>query len=114
MLQAAILYNSAGTTDNAGQQGMFALDLEISAKNFSRAKFSTFLQASFPITPLINVSFSGMFNPNDKSGYLGPSFDVSLTDNIGIMLMGQLFLGEDQTEFGDYGSMLFTRLKWSF
>ncbi len=114
MLQAAILYNSAGTKENAGQQGMFALDLEVSAKNFTRAKFSTFLQASFPISPLINVSFSGMLNPNDKSGYLGPSFDISLTDNIGLMLMGQLFLGKDQTEFGDYGSMLFTRLKWSF
>lgn len=114
MLQAAILYNSAGTTGNAGQQGMFALDLEISAKNFSRAKFSTFLQASFPITPLINASFSGMLNPNDKSGYFGPSIDISLTDNIGILLMGQLFVGKDQTEFGDYGSMFFTRLKWSF
>ena len=114
MLQAAVLYNSAGTTGNAGQQGMFALDLEISAKNFSRAKISTFLQASIPVTPLFNASISGMYNPNDKSGYLGPSIDISLTDNIGLMLMGQLFLGKNQTEFGDYGSMLFTRLKWSF
>lgn len=114
MLQASVLYNSAGTTEKAEQQGMFALDLEISAKNFSRARFSTFLQASFPISLLVNASFSGMYNPNDKSGYLGPSFDISLTDNLGIMFMGQLFLGKDSTEFGDYGSMLFTRLKWSF
>lgn len=114
MIHAGILYNSAGTKENAGQQGMFALDLEVSAKIFTRAKYSTFLQASIPINPLINASLTGMLNPNDKSGYLGPSFDISLTDNIGIMLMGQLFLGKEDTEFGDYGSMFYTRLKWSF
>ena len=114
MLQAALLYNSAGTTDNAGQAGMFALDMEISAKTFTQAKVSTFLQVSFPASPLINISLSGMLNPNDKSGYLGPSVDFSLTDNIGFMFMGQLFMGSDGSEFGDYGSMLFTRLKWSF
>ncbi len=114
MLQAALLYNSAGTTEDAGRQGMFALDMEISAKTFTLAKFSTFLQASFPASPLINVSLSAMLNPNDKSGYLGPSVDVSLTDNIGFMIMGQLFMGSSGSEFGDYGSMLFSRLKWSF
>ncbi len=113
-LQAAILFNSAGTTQNAGQEGMFALDKEISAKTFTRAKFSTFIQASMPLSPLINTSISGIFNPNDKSGYFGPSIDISLNENIGFMIMSQLFMGNTGSEFGSYGSMLFSRLKWSF
>ena len=113
-LQSSLLYNSAGTKDKAGQQNMFALDMEISAKFFTMARFSTFIQLTYPLSPLINTSLSGMFNPNDKSGYIGPSLNVSLIDNIGVMFMGQIFIGGDGTEFGDYGSMLFTRLKWSF
>lgn len=113
-LQAALLFNSAGTTQNAGQETMFALDKEISAKTFTRAKISTFLQASIPLSPLINASISAILNPNDKSGYIGPSIDISLSENIGFMLMGQLFIGNTGSEFGGYGSMLFSRLKWSF
>ncbi len=113
-LQTAILYNSAGTTGRAGQRNLFALDMEVSAKFFTLARVSTFVSFSYPISPLMNASVSAMLNPNDKSGYFGPSLDVSLADNIGFMLMGQLFMGNDGTEFGDYGSMLFTRLKWSF
>jgi len=40
--------------------------------------------------------------------------NISLTDNVDLMLMGQLFWGDDGTEFGDYGKFWYIRLKWSF
>jgi hypothetical protein len=60
------------------------------------------------------VSLSAMLNPYDKSAYIGPSANFSLTDNISLMLVGQLFFGETLTEFGDYGQMYFLDLKWNF
>ena len=114
MIQAAVLFNSNGTNGKAGVENMFLLDREMSAKNFTLARYSLFGQLSFPITPLIKADFSGIFNPSDKSGYLGPTIDFSLTENINFNITGQLFLGSTGSEFGDYGSMFFSRLKWSF
>lgn len=113
-IHGAFLYNSAGTTDSASMGTMMAMDMDISAKNFTRARYSTFAQISFPVSPLIKASLSGIFNPNDKSAFVGPSMDISLTDNIGFLITGQIFMGDDNTEFGDYGTLLFARLKWSF
>ena len=86
----------------------------MSAKNFTLAKYSLFGQISFPVTPLIKADISGIFNPGDKSGYLGPTIDFSLTENISFNLTSQLFLGSTASEFGDYGSMFFGRLKCTF
>ena len=55
-----------------------------------------------------------MLNPYDKSSYIGPSATFSLSDNISLMLVGQLFIGDTLTEFGDFGQMYFLDLKWSF
>jgi len=93
---------------------MFLLDRDMSAKNFTLAKYSLFGQISFPITPLINADLSGIFNPSDKSAYIGPTIDISLSENINFNFTSQLFLGSTASEFGDYGSMFFGRLKWSF
>jgi hypothetical protein len=114
MIQAAFLYNSNGTNGKAGSEDIFILGREISAKEFTRAKYSIFGQLSYPITPLINTEFSGIFNPGDNSGYIGPSITYSLTKDIDLTINSQLFIGSNGSEFGNYGSMFFTRLKWSF
>lgn len=113
-LSGSYLYNSAGTTGPAGYGTILALYADISAKNFTRARHSIYAGLGYPVTPLIRTDLSCIFNPNDKSGFIGPSFDISLTDNISFFLIGQLFWGGDLTEYGDYGSLLYMRLKWSF
>jgi len=55
-----------------------------------------------------------MFNPGDKSVFVGPTFDVSITSNIEFMITAQLFFGDQGTEFGDYGKLAYGRLKWNF
>jgi hypothetical protein len=113
-MHASYLYNSAGTTGPAGWGSPFALYLDINAKNFTLARHSIFGEVSYPITPLINANVSSIFNPNDRSGFAGPSLDISLTDNMSLFFIGQLFWGAAGTEFGDYGSLVYMRLKWSF
>ncbi len=113
-LHGAYLFNSAGTTGPAGWGNPFVLFLDISAKNFTKARHSLFAETSYPVTPLIKGSVAAIFNPNDKSGFAGPSVDFSLTNNISLFIIGQIFWGENDTEFGDNGTMIYWRLKWSF
>lgn len=112
-LHAGALFNSHGTTGKAG--GMDILfNPEMSAKQLSFAKYALFGQTSFPFTPLLSGSFSGILNPSDHSFYLGPSFTYSLADNLELMVTGQLFFGDEETEFGDIGELAFARVRWSF
>ncbi len=112
--QLSGLYNSGGTTGKAGRGNMFAMNLDISPKTLTLARYSLFAQISYPITPLINADISGIYNPNDQSGFLGPSVDVSLKPNLSFLVTAQVFTGETGTEFGDYGTLAYMRLKWSF
>lgn len=112
-LHASALYNSTGTTGKAGGNNM--LDIKnISVKDFTKARYSLFGQVSYPINPLVKADLAGIFNPCDKSFYIGPSIDISLTQNLYLLLIAQLFYGADGTEYGDYGKFWYLRLKWSF
>ncbi len=112
-LHAGALFNSRGTTGKAG--GMDILfNPDMSAKQLSFAKYALFGQVSFPFTPLLNGSFSGIMNPCDHSFYVGPAFTYSLQNNLELMLTGQLFFGDEGTEFGDIGKLAFARIRWSF
>jgi hypothetical protein len=73
-----------------------------------------FGEVAYPVTPLIRGTLAGIINPYDGSAFAGPSLDISLTDNIGLLLMGQLFFGKEMTEYGGYGQILYGRLKWNF
>jgi len=113
-LQGGYLYNSAGTTGPAGWGTALIYAIDVSAKNFTKARNSLFAQASYPFSPLVNGTAALIFNPNDKSGFAGPSLDISLTNNISLFLIGQIFWGKSMTEFGDYGTLVYWRLKWNF
>jgi hypothetical protein len=113
-INASYLFNSDGTTGPAGYGKALVLLIDISAKNFTRAKHSIYAGIGYPITPLVRADLSSIFNPNDKSGFVGPSFDISLTNDISLLLIGQIFWGKTLTEFGDYGSLCYMRLKWNF
>ncbi len=112
-LHGAVIFNSTGTTGPAGQ-GAFLLLGNRTPKNLTLSKFDLFAQTSYPITPLIKADISAIFNPNDHSAFVGPSMDFSLTENLDFLIMGQLFFGKPQTEFGDFGQMYYVRLKWNF
>lgn len=109
---AAVLYNSLGVTGKAGSREFF--DMNISAKRLSPARCNLFGQLSYPFTPLLSGSFSGMVNPSDGSSFVGPSFTCSLGNNLELLLTGQLFFGDEATEYGELGKAVYGRLKWAF
>lgn len=113
-LQGGYLYNSAGTTGPAGWGTALVYTIDVSAKNFTKARNSLFASVSYPFNPLFQGSVATIFNPNDKSGFVGPSIDLSLTQNISLFAIAQVFWGQHMTEYGDYGTLLYWRLKWSF
>lgn len=112
-IHSGILYNSHGTTGKAGGLDPF-FNNKLSAKYLSLARYSLFGQCSYPVTPLLSVDLSSILNPNDGSWYIGPTASYSLQNNLELMATGQLFFGEEGSEFGEIGKLLFARLKWSF
>jgi len=112
-IHGEFLYNSTGTTGNAGGfENLFTKPYN--AKNLSPAKYSLFGDISYPITPLIQLDLSSIFNPSDKSFYIGPFVDISLTDSIYLLFAGQFFFGDTGTEWGDFGEFYYLRMKWNF
>lgn len=112
--QIAFLYNSEGTTGNAGLYSTLLDIRNLTPKTLTPAMYSVFYQLSYPLTPLIKADISSVLNPSDLSFFLGPNLDISLTENTGLLIMAQIFSGKNNTEYGDYGSFYYLRLKWNF
>lgn len=85
----------------------------MSTKELAFSKFSAFCSYSYPVTPLFNISLSGMWFPDLKGYYAGPSFDYSVAENADISLIWQHFeskSSEPRTRI----NMGFLRVKFSF
>lgn len=111
-LHTGILYNSNGVLGPAGGRNYF--DQDVTAKMLSMGMFNLFGQVSYPITPLFSGNISGIINPSDGSFFIGPSLTYSLGNNLELLLNGQIFLGDEATEYGEFGQAVFGRLKWAF
>jgi hypothetical protein len=85
----------------------------MSTKELAFSKFSAFGSYSYPITPLFNISLSGMWFPDLKGYYAGPSFDYSISENLDLSLYWQHFESK-ATEPGTRINMGFLRAKISF
>jgi len=113
-IHASIIYNSDCTTGNAYMGDFVVGNRNMSAKTLTPSRMEIFGELAYQITPLIRGNIAGIINPYDGSSFIGPSLDFSLTDNIGLLLIGQLFFGNEKTEYGDYGQLAYGRLKWNF
>jgi len=113
MLQFEALYNGYGKQDGDFNIAEFYF-LSMSPQNLSLTEYSFMGQASYPITPLLNITISGMYNPNDNSVYFGPSAVYSLKDNLELSVYTQYFTSQTPVEKGGKGAFLYWRLKWSF
>ena len=107
------LYNSSGKEGKSGFNNNI-FDLDYSAKNLSPSKYSVFGQIQYPITPLINFSLAAIINPSDKSFFLSPATEFSLNEDVFLLITGQFFIGDNFTEWGEFGEFYFMRLKWNF
>lgn len=112
----SFLYNSMGSTGDGVGFNLLDPNLTLSAKRLSTGKFETFGQISYPVSPLINLNIATIFNPLDKSAYIGPSANLSLSDNLDLLFTAQILTGNEKSEYAYFGNTycFFGRLKWSF
>ena len=85
----------------------------LSAKDLAFSKFSAFGQYTWAVNPLINLSLSGMWFPDLKGYFTGPSLDCSLSKDIDFSLLWQHFNAE-MAGFKSRINLGFLRLKYSF
>lgn len=115
-LHASALFNSEGLKEPGllGLQPLVTQD-RITTRNLSPYKWSTFLQASYPVHPLVTTSAAVIFYPGDNALFLNPGVTVNLPKNFDVDLLAQLFFND--TPVSDYealAKLFFLRIKWSF
>ncbi len=105
-LNGSFLYNSAGDGSNPlFLQSSSNLDV----RALSPFKWSTFLQSSYPINPLLNSGFAVIYYPGEPGVFLNPYLTYSITTNLDFDLIGQFFAWGDPSV-----TLLYFRLKYSF
>ena len=109
-IHTEVLYNSSGKIKDAGAYAFEASKLGM----LSPSRWSIYQEFAYDVTPLIRADFFSLFNPNDKSYVLLPSLSYSVVTNVDLFVIGLFFHGKPLTEFGDYGTSIYLRIKWSF
>jgi hypothetical protein len=114
MLQAEVLYNNVGSAfAGDGLMGLYSAPL--SSKFLSICDRNVFAQASYPVTPRLNASLSGIYFVDIQSAYAGLSMDYSLAENLDLSAIGQFFSAAGDSPLGNLRTGLgFVRLKYSF
>ncbi len=112
-LSLGYLYNSLGST-SASSAELFTFRL--SAKNLYPYRHALFLQASYPVTPLVNAALAIIYSPVEVHPlFLNPTVTYNLATNWDIDLVGQIsFNREKDRGYVSPVQALFFRLKWSF
>lgn len=113
-LHGAILYNSAGSADALFLQLATAALGKLTAKQLSPYAVSTFLQTSYTFHPLVTGSASFMYFPDNNGLFLSPVLTVSLSENIDVDAIAQLFIAKHGSVYTTDSKQIFARLKWSF
>ncbi len=109
-IHTEIMYYNNGKQKNTGLYQQEALELGM----LTPARWSVYQEFSYDITPLLRGSLFGIFNPDDKSYVIVPSLSYSVITNLDLYLITLLFNGDTLTQYGDYGSTLYVRVKYSF
>jgi hypothetical protein len=109
-IHTEVLYNNTGVTENTFLYQPLAGNLGL----LTAARWSIYQEISYDITPLLRGSIFGIYNPNDKSYVIVPSLSYSVITNLDLYLISFFFEGNPLTEYGEYGTTYYLRLKYSF
>ena len=85
----------------------------LSTKELAFSRFTPFALYSYPVTPLLSLSVSGMWFPDLDGYFAGGSLDFSMAENIDFSLYWQHFRSEINNTGSDV-NLGFLRLKYSF
>lgn len=109
-LHTEFLYNNLGLADNYETSQFYITTLKL----LTAARYSIYQEVSYEIHPLLRENTFIIFNPSDKSYVFVPSLTWSAFENFDLMLISMIAGGSEKTEYGDYGTSLFARIKYSF
>jgi hypothetical protein len=109
-IHTEILFNNSGKIKNT-----FLYQQEASSLGMlSAARWSLYQEFAYDISPLIRGTIFGIFNPSDNSFIIVPSVSYSIITNLDLFVNAFFFDGNSLTEFGEYGTTIYLRLKYSF
>jgi hypothetical protein len=109
-IHTELLYNNIGKTANILLFQPEANKLGL----LTAARWSIYQELAYDITPLLRGTLFGIFNPNDKSFVVIPSVNYSIITNLDLFLICMIFEGNPLTEYGEYGTSFYARIKYSF
>jgi hypothetical protein len=113
-LHTEAIYNSFGGDANLSGISLDFLTESRSPKTLTFTDWSWFNEASYQVTPLLKAGLYSMYNPADGSVFLGPNMELSVSDNVYLLFLGQFFLGSSKSIYGNLGYFNYLRLKWNF
>lgn len=109
--QGEVLYN--GGYQNQGNT-LFQLVRPPTADNLFISETGYYTNASYPLTPLTNISAGFLGSFTEKMVILIPQISHSLTNNIDFLLLAQLLKGDAFSDFIRTPNVIYFRLKWSY
>lgn len=66
----------------------------LNVKNMAFSEWNVFGQISYPVSPIINISVSGMYFTDLKASLQGPHFSLSLSDNADFSFLHSILIGK--------------------
>lgn len=116
-VQTEVLY-SAFAKDMQMNSFVQLFSTDLSIKRIGFTEWSLFASLSYPINPLLNASLAGMYYPDWKGFYLGPSLELSLGNNMEASMILQGFSAELEDLYGrlqrQSAYIGYLRIKWNF
>ncbi|MEP4533640.1 MAG: hypothetical protein ABJ004_11185 [Cyclobacteriaceae bacterium] len=112
-LNGAVLFSSFGKNNS----NFFAVDTRsnLDIKSLSPYRWSSFVQASYPIHPLVNIGLSSIVFPSDGSVFINPFLTYSIIQNLDLDFISQLYFGEGlDGKFDALSKVVYFRVKWSY
>lgn len=113
-VHSEIIYNSDAQQASLGGVGLNVPGGSRSPRSLTFTEWSWFNEGSYQITPLLKAGLYSIYYPGDRSVFLGPNTELSISDNVYLLFMGQLFFGSADSIYADLGYFNYLRLKWNF
>lgn len=113
-VHSEVIYNSYARSPGLTGIGFNFLEESRSPKTLTFSKWSWFNEGAYQITPLLKVGLYSIYYPVEGSIFLGPNAELSVSDNVYLLFLGQFFMGPSDSIYGSLGYFNYLRLKWSF
>ncbi|MEL7003498.1 MAG: hypothetical protein AAFN93_12295 [Bacteroidota bacterium] len=114
-LQASVLYNTDGSDEQMVEGLNFGNTGQLTARDLSPFKYSTFLQVGYMLHPLINGGIATIYYPGNRNAlFISPNVTFSVKPNLDLDLISQLFFDKTNQEYKNQISLIYMRVKWSF